>query len=394
MIYTHKTMLFLGVLLLACQGSVGYVVPIQGRPTGHSDYVLHAEAATTTLQQWYNRSSGLWDTTGWWNSANCITMLADLTAVDRSMTAMTLDVFQNTFVEAQEYNLQSVKIMDVDWIRTYTWPDHPPGHGEPLIINPKGFLNNYYDDEGWWALGWIKVYDLTHDPQYIKAAVDIFADMTTGYDATCGGLWWDKSHTQNGAIENELFLSVAAHLANRMPNKQYYLDWALKEWKWFQASGMINQQNNINNGLNLVTCQNDNGTVWSYNQGVILGGLVELNRASPDDSYLLTANKIAFAALKTLTDSNGILHDACEPNCGADGPQFKGVFMRNIQILQQVSPNDQLKTFIDANANSIWTNDRGADNQLGTIWSGPFTGATASTQSSACDALVAAVAVG
>jgi len=37
-----------------------------------SNYRPHAEAALTTLQQWYNQSSGLWDTTGWWNSANCL----------------------------------------------------------------------------------------------------------------------------------------------------------------------------------------------------------------------------------------------------------------------------------------------------------------------------------
>jgi predicted alpha-1,6-mannanase (GH76 family) len=84
----------------------------------------------------------------------------------------------------------------------------------------------------------------------------------------------------------------------------------------------------VNNGLDLTTCGNDNGTVWSYNQGVILGGLVELSRALPDDSsYLRSANDIATAALKVLTDLNGILHDPCEPNCGADCPQFKGIFV-------------------------------------------------------------------
>ena len=89
-----------------------------------------------------------------------------------------------------------------------------------------GFINNYYDDEGWWALAWVNAYDLTHTPQYLQMAQSIFADMAGGWDtATCGGgIWWSKDKTYKNAIANELFLSVAAHLANRTsgPQKEQY----------------------------------------------------------------------------------------------------------------------------------------------------------------------------
>lgn len=61
--------------------------------------------------------------------------------------------------------------------------------------------------------------------------------------------------------------------------------------------------------------------VRSYNQGVILGALTELSRATSDDSYIGKAKLIADAAIANLTDSNGVLHDVCEPDCGADGSQ-------------------------------------------------------------------------
>jgi len=258
----------------------------------------------------------------------------------------------------------------------------------------QGLLTSPSDNIIRWALAWLKIYDITKKAQYLSMAISIFEDMITGYTAPCGGMWWDKAHTYTGAIENELFLAVAAQLANRAPtpSKQYYLDWALTQWDWFQRSGMITPQFTINNGINLTTCQNDGGTTWSYNQGVILGGLLELHKAVPDDVYLVAAVKIALAGVEHLSDSNGILHEPCEPNCGADGPQFKGIFMRNLQTLQKAIPIDRVENFIRRNAESIWLNDRGDGHQLGLVWSGPFTGATASTQSSACDALVAAMA--
>jgi predicted alpha-1,6-mannanase (GH76 family) len=83
------------------------------------------------------------------------------------------------------------------------------------------------------------------------------------------------------------------------------------------------------------------------------------------------AKVIADAAIQNLTDSNGILHDPCEPDCGADGSQFKGVFARNLQILQQYSPEDRYATFLESNADSIWANDRSKrGDKLSLIWSG------------------------
>jgi predicted alpha-1,6-mannanase (GH76 family) len=367
------------------------------------DYRLDAEAALTTLQKWYNVSSGLWDTTGWWNSANCLTMLADFAAIDPHAAGVGNLVFPNTLIEAQRYNLQLQKVIINGLVHTYygnQWPSFPPGWpwGIPNPINPKGFVNSYYDDEGWWALGWIRVYDVTHEGQYLQTAIDIFDDMVGGWNSSrCGGgIWWDKAETYENAIANELFLSAAAHLATRVDHADsaYYLDWAQREWTWFQQSGMINNQYNINDGLTLDTCKNNGGTVWSYNQGVILGGLVELNKASPDASYIDTAHAIATAAIAKLSDANGVLHDPCEPNCGADGSQFKGIFVRNLQVLQQASPRPEYQVFIETNANAIWSDDRGPGNELSVVWSGPFIApANASTQSSALDALVALVAV-
>jgi len=229
--------------------------------------------------------------------------------------------------------------------------------------------------------------------QYLSTAESLFEDIKASYNTTpCGGVWWDKKKTYVNAIANELFLDVAAHLANRAGSKSsYYLQWAETQWNWFKHSGMINSQHTINDGLHLNTCKNNGGTVWSYNQGVILGALTELSRATGDQAYITTAKQIADAAIAKLT-KNGTLHDTCEPDCGGDAGQFKGIFARNLQILQKKSPEARYKTFLQDNANSIWAHDQqGA--KLSLVWSGPFVHpANASTQSSAMDAIVAALA--
>ena len=196
------------------------------------------------------------------------------------------------------------------------------------------------------------------------------------------------------AIANELFLSVAAHLSNRKDNKQYYLYWALKEWDWFRKSGMINSANNINDGLTLPSCKNNHLTVWSYNQGTVLGGLVELSRAVSDRGYIGTATTIAYAGIEALSSSEHILHESCEPDCGGDASQFKGILMRNLASLYTATRSEILKEYIEDNAVSIWAYDRDVTGKLGLILAGPSTqAANASTHSSALDALVAAIVV-
>lgn len=154
------------------------------------DYAPNAEAAVDTLQQWYDQSTGLWNTTGWWNSANCLTALANLAAVDTSVYNVTDYVFPTTLTAAQQYNLEvSKKIMRDLVTSEYVKRDSNS-------INPNGFFNGYYDDEGWWALAWIKVFDVTGESQYLEVASDIFEDIKGGWGTPCGGgIWWDKEQT-------------------------------------------------------------------------------------------------------------------------------------------------------------------------------------------------------
>ncbi len=330
-------------------------------------YIDMAADGLQALQHWYSAKTGLYaQPTDWWNAANAMTVLADYSRISHSRKY--LSVIDNTFLHAND-----------------TYHTH-------------NFLNASYDDEGWWALAWADTYDLTGDQKYLEMAGAIFANIADQWDQTCnGGVWWDQKHTYKNAITNELFLTLSAALANRVQDpkeKRRYLDWAEREWHWFHASGMINAQHLVNDGLNSKNphaCANNGENTWTYNQGVILGGLVELNKAAPDAALITEANAIAYAAIAGLSNSAGILQE--KTVSGKDTPQFKGVFLRNLAALYRTAPAPKYKNFAETNARSIWKRDQDPDHEFGALWQGPFDSGDATRQTAALDALIAAASM-
>jgi predicted alpha-1,6-mannanase (GH76 family) len=329
------------------------------------DHRARAAAGMAALHRWYRRWSGCWRTTGWWNSANALTAVIAYT--ERTGDETYLGVVEHTFRAARRRR--------------------------------RDFLVSFYDDNGWWGLAWVAAYDLTGEVRYLEAAQKIFANLITGWDDTCGGgLWWNTERSYKNAITNELFLTLAARLHQRCPDSREYLCWAQREWDWFWARGLIGANGLVNDGLD-DSCQNNRGQTWTYNQGVILGGLAALHEITGDAAYLRQGEKIADAALSSLTTPapdarNGILLEPGEHATArkdGDRPQFKGIFMRNLYDFYLRSPRPAYSEFICDNARSIWASNRNSSNQFGLHWAGPFDYADASRQSSALDVLNAAM---
>eukprot|EP00941_MAST-03F_sp_MAST-3F-sp1_P002243 g2243.t1 len=191
----------------------------------------------------------------------------------------------------------------------------------------------------------------------------------------------------------------------------FYMEWAGKEWNWLSRSGLINDQNLLNDGLNSATCKNNGETEWTYNQGVILGGISDLwkilsteepkTMKENDDTILsddvtfdktnllLQAKATANAAISKLTYKSGVLKESCDPifpseslfsnqheesvpspnsTCDADQLAFKGIFTRYLGYFIELCENDpnaftlvggketveKWKNFLSQNANSIW----------------------------------------
>ena len=250
-----------------------------------------------------------------------------------------------------------------------------------------GRRSYYFDDDGWYLNAWIRAFDVTGQSKYLDEARSIFGNFTTAWDGTCGGgVWWNKDRNYKNAITNELFLLAAARLHRRAPNGTgagSYYDWAFKEWNWFKNSGMINGAKLVNDGLT-AGCQNNNGTTWTYNQGVILGGLVELYRIGNDRGYLFNAEQIAEATINGQSP-NGVLREPCETGtCDGDQKVFKGIFAQGLSRLYNADRGNKPSygTYLNNNANSLWNSSRDSGNGLGLKWAGPVSGVDQATQAS------------
>jgi len=353
------------------------------------EYRAWANAGIAALQRWYRPGTGLWAGTGWWNSANALTAVIRYTALTGDESHA--DVIATTFTAAQRQHAN--------------------------------FVNTYYDDNAWWALAWIAAFDLTRDQRYLEAARTLFARNTAAWDGSCGGgLRWHARSNYKNAVTNELFFTLAALLHQRSPGGSY-LVWAQRGWEWFSAKSFIGRSGLVNDGIT-ASGQNNGATTWTYNQGVILGGLAALSEITGDRGYLTQGEQIAAATLRRLAPG-GILAEPCESGavCDEGQAQFKGIFVRYLYDFWLRSRQPGYRGFILANARSLWNHARNAPGpaaapssappssaapqygplpsgppasappHFGLHWAGPFDQATPARQSSALDLLTAAAAL-
>jgi hypothetical protein len=311
------------------------------------------------------------------------------------------------------------------------------------LISAGPFLDNYFDDDGWWGLTWLNAYELTGNSKYLTLAENILTAIKTSKTnsgkgwTTCGGGIWQ--HTGSGAtkdaIANELYMTLAArlYLDTGKKDKAYLTD-AKQDWSWFQNAGNADHLKgtptsmirtiaglgalilpDVGKGCTVATTK----VFLTLRQGQFVGALTDLYRATGTQAYLTEAESVAncMTSLKCGGDSSdasppvlnpdGILTEPCPKapyGCAATGQdylQYKGVFMENLSCLNQVATSSAYSNFIQANASSVYALDQNPEttapatqnlNQFGFTWDRWSTAAINwATQGAALDALNASI---
>lgn len=365
-------MFFATVLIAAVAGITAAAEPSLSRALA----MRAADVLQSKFFTWY----GLWDcgvfaaretvsqprkAGSWWNCANSLEALANEVAYSGNTTYA--GVFSRTW---------------------YSTAAQHPIHKEFSGL----------DDIQWWALAWLRVSEVSGNASYLSRSRDIFDEVTKYWDDTCGGgVWWDRKRSYKNAITNELFITLAAALHQKEGGtNSSYLDWALRGWRWFNATGMLTTDG-IVDGLGGAPACSAGGAKYTYNQGVILGGLGLLHDIEANSAYLDAATRIADAALHRFGEAKGgILTEDCEPDCNHDGEQFKGIFVRYLGYLATrlpaaTRPRKKYARTLLANVNSLIANATNGDGAFGLQWGGPVGEVDGITHTSGFDLLNAAV---
>ena len=87
-------------------------------------------------------------------------------------------------------------------------------------------------------------------------------------------------------------------------------------------------------------------TVWSYNQGVMVGAGALLYRATGDTTYLSEAERTAAAAVAYFGTGTTLANQ---------GPAFDAIYFRNLFLLGTIAPNPSYTAQAQSYATSMWT---------------------------------------
>jgi predicted alpha-1,6-mannanase (GH76 family) len=284
---------------------------------------------------------------------------------------------------------------------------------------PAKTIADYYDDFAWWALAWVRAYDLTGNRKYLDKADDI-AKVIRGQwtDACGGGIRWQAGDKVKTTITNALYMKLAASLARRGRGGDWLRE-ARKVLDWFgQGGSMLYHQPSrlMRDAIVEVspgTCVYKDivgDKTYTYLQGAMVGGLTEFYRAGGDPLLLIPAIAIANATMTNpeLVPRNGVLHYGPEEGDDglknvkdrypSDGTAFKGATVRNLREFYNVLtgigvPATDLRDFLRRQTASIVANDRHGWAEFGLHWTGPIRSGyyiTFASQASAVDAFNAA----
>ena len=212
----------------------------------------------------------------------------------------------------------------------------------------------YYDDNDWVGIELARLYELTHSADVLSTAEGIMAFEMAGWQTSTemgcpGGIPFSNAleNTQRNTVTTAPAAELALQL-HRITGNAVYLQFAQMAYGWVRAcllqpSGMYADHVNRNGVVE--------PTLWSYNQGSMIGAGTLLYQATGNAAYLYEARQTASAALAYFTPER----------LGAENPFFVAVYFRNLLYLDSVTHDPPGQAIAQNYVNYAWQNLRLSD---------------------------------
>ncbi len=219
--------------------------------------------------------------------------------------------------------------------------------------------SSFYDDNEWVGIELARLYELDHNAEALQQAEQIMSFVFAGWQTAglsgqpvpCpGGVPF--SNARSNVSRNTVTNGPAAELATqlyRITHNIHYLEFAETAYGWVRAcllepSGLYADHINLDGSIQR--------SLWSYNQGSMMGAGMLLYLATRNPEYLAQARQTARAARAYFTYSR----------LSAENPFFAAVYFRNLLYLDHFTHESPGSLPVREYAYYAWTRHRLSDN--------------------------------
>lgn len=226
------------------------------------------------------------------------------------------------------------------------------------------------DDQGVWGLTILDAVErnfsapIDGKPGWLAMSQGIFNTMYARWDMqSCnGGLrWqiftWNSGYNYKNTISNACLFQIAARLG-RYTGNTTYLDVAERVFDWLVGVGYIvlSEKGNVYDGAKVEdNCTDITAIEWTYNHGVVLGGLAYMYNATNGSSVWQSRLTSVLGGATAYFFQDDIMYEsACQPykTCNNDQRCFKSIFSRMLGFTSVLAPftSDTIDPLLKASA--------------------------------------------
>jgi uncharacterized protein YyaL (SSP411 family) len=185
-----------------------------------------------------------------------------------------------------------------------------PHGGYAPYPGDRGRVKAWFDDNGWWGLGFVDAYRATRERRYLRDAQRAFAfTLGAGWDGRDGGVWWNTGHPFKAgeALASNALLGALLYRETRVP---LYLSGSQALIAW--ANGHLWSVHDA-----LYAKSDESAIPMPYVEGPLIDAHEVICGATGDRSYCDAAATLADRAYDRFAELNM-------------GPQYDTIYLRTM----------------------------------------------------------------